>query len=65
MIKNELARCCIECGCPDLEIKERPYQENGYVAISQVICCRHAVVCRKYLNEPLQALPVEQLFKGE
>ena len=65
MIKIELSRCCMQCEYSDLEIEEMPYLDMRYMATNKVIRCRHAHVCGKYMSEPLQALPVEQLFKGE
>ena len=58
MIKIELSRCCMQCEYSDLEIEETTYLDK---TTNEVIRCRHAHVCGKYLSEPLQALPVEKL----
>lgn len=44
-------------GCDNLRI------ENEDAGKDVKIGCIHRAVCIRYLNEPLQALPVEALFK--
>lgn len=64
MIKIDLCKYCLECDFPDLKVSEKILKVNSEPAmIVQTVSCHHAKVCSKYMNTPLQALPIEALFK--
>ena len=76
MLKMEIAACCMDCDQVKIEasraktIGERAVirdlgLEHMSVTLPVIVGCEHRLVCAKYLNEPLKALPAEQLFGKE
>jgi len=68
MLKIEIAKCCVEC--PHVYIQTRtqltPLRSGPFIKDMRkdlVVGCAHRRVCKDYLEEPLQALPAEMLFR--
>lgn len=70
MIKMEIGRCCLHCDFEDIEVQRYGSAVKTIDGLKRVqhvthVGCSHRAVCADYLREPLQALPVEQLFGPE
>ena len=76
MIKFEVGKCCMTCDYFKVEAvqvktpgKAVEYRDLGLecleASMPMRIGCEHRHVCRDYLNEPIKAVPVEMLFRGD
>lgn len=68
MIKVEIAKCCMECQHAYIQTRQRqtPVRKGVFIQDMRkdlVVGCAHRRVCKDYLDEPLQALPAEMLFR--
>lgn len=68
MLKLEFGKCCMECsdayiGAVSRTIPVRIARNINTTRRDVVVGCVHRKVCGKFLEEPLQALPAEMLFK--
>ena len=68
MLKLLIAKCCMDCSHIYIHSYHQmtPIKSGPFITDTRkdlIVGCAHRNVCKDFLNEPIQALPAEKLFR--